>query len=407
MIVAGLDIGNGYTKCKLSSDVSRLPVIVDIPSAVAPITRVHDVKDPDVDYVFEDLYNRMDVSFDSTLITDTNRRLFGTAALRSGVTLEEFDVYSDVSKAQSDLSSVLILGVLAGMGLTDYYKANKSLPDEILKCECMISLALPVVEYKKHRKLYAEKLKAHSHIVTFHNFEKPVRVEIFIKDVQVLAEGQPAQYAITRRDSVSLESMIDAARAHGMSLEGITYRDIVEAKSSLSIDIGEGTVNFPVFSDGKFDDNVSDSFNKGYGRVLTQALDRLNDMGYRYDSRKRLAEFLNTEPSVLKRGQYNITKQVVDEEIAQFTDELFRSFTKILSKVESYVEVIYVYGGGATAVKDWLFDRLIEVSRVNGVDRFLVLYLDSEFSRYLNMEGLYIVSEALAKKFASKGENNA
>jgi plasmid segregation protein ParM len=71
------------------------------------------------------------------------------------------------------------------------------------------------------------------------------------------------------------------------------------------------------------------------------------------------------------------------------------TFTKLLHKADGQIEVIYVYGGGASSLKQWLYPLLIDASRdfAAGSD-FPILYLDSKYSRYLNREGLFDVASA-------------
>ena len=167
----------------------------------------------------------------------------------------------------------------------------------------------------------------------------------------------------------------------------------------VGIDIGEGTVNFPVFQNGKFNPDASVTFDKGYGAVLNSALERLQDQGYPFNSRKELQDFLNTEPSALNKRRYMLIQAIVDEEISSFVNEVAMQFSKIMNRVGSYIEVVYVYGGGATPVKNELYPALIDKARSfgNGEVLYPILYLDSRYSRYLNREGLFIMADKLAK----------
>ena len=78
-LLAGLDIGNGYVKG--TAGVLNSPMIteIDIPSGVAYMTTTHDIKTPadEIPGVIDDIFNKMDVSFESPLVGDTYRRLFG------------------------------------------------------------------------------------------------------------------------------------------------------------------------------------------------------------------------------------------------------------------------------------------------------------------------------------------
>lgn len=397
-LIAGLDIGNGYVKGKVKSETVTN---IDIASGVAYVTNTHDIKTPDAELpeFMPEIFDRMDVSFETPLVPDRNRRLFGKRGLQSGMSIEEFDVYSHISKAKQPLSAMLTLGCLAGKVLQDYYEKNKALPDTVLKATVRVSLALPISEYKKYRKVYADGYKTTAHVVEFHNFEQPVRVELSFEDVQVIAEGASAHYAIKDKGAELMDAMLADMRKMGEPLEGITAQDILSAKNTIGIDIGEGTVNFPVFQNGKFNPDASVTFDKGYGAVLNSALERLQDQGYPFNSRKELQEFLNTPPTTLNQRRYNKICDIVIEEIVAFVNEVGMQFSKVMGRVGTFVDVVFVYGGGASPVKKELYPLLIDKAKSFGGGDLScpILYLDSRYSRFLNREGLYIMSEKLVE----------
>ena len=396
-IISGLDIGNGYVKgVALLSDTGS-KTSIDIPSCVAYVTSTHDlkVKESEVADMVKDIFNNMDVSFGSPLVKDVNRRLFGKRGIMSGMSVEEFDVYSHVSKANQDLSGILILGSIAGSALQDYFEANGQLPVDMIQVSARVALALPIREYKKYRVQYAAALKSEAHMVTFHNFEKQVRVNIRFDDVQVLAEGASAQYAIMAKGEDFVDALLADCRKD-IPLDGITAKDVISATTTVGIDIGEGTVNFPVFQNGSFNTDVSVTYDKGYGSILVSALDRLQDAGFAFKSRKELADYLQTAPSAIKRAAYNKVSGIVEEETVAFVNEVKMQFVKVMSRVGAYVEVVYVYGGGASPIQAKLYPELIKVAG-NFSTEFPILYLDSRYSRHLNREGLYYIAEQVAK----------
>ena len=402
-VIAGLDIGNGYVKGVASVNNGEKSGI-DFLSGVAFQTSSLNipVQESDADAVIQNIFNEMEVSFDSPAVSDSTRRLFGMRAISSGKSMEEFDVSSTISKAQQDLSAILVLGSLAGKALQLYWKENKHLPDDIVKVKARIALALPITEFKSFRKLYAARFKDGSHMISIHNFDKPVRFQIDVEDAQVWAEGASAQYALSYSPEgpVLMEAMLADLRKHGYKFEGITAADILQAKNTVGIDIGEGTVNFPVFRDRKFNPDASGTFAKGYGTVLEQARERLVAAGMPFGSRKELAEFMNQTPSPLQRVRYDKAKHVVDEEIIGFVTEVINEFHKVMSRAGSFVEVLYIYGGGATPIKDVFYDAIINAAKMLGGEdvMFPVLYLDSRYSRYLNREGLYVIAKNLSDR---------
>lgn len=404
-MVAGLDIGNGYVKGATSVNHGERQGI-DFLSGVAFQTSNHGIPVPESEAgsTIADIFNEMEASFDSPAIQDSTRRLFGMRAISSGKSMSEFDVSSTQSKAQQDLSGILILGSIAGKVLQEYWAVNHRLPDDILQVDARLALALPITEYMQYRKLYASRFKDATHLVSIHNFEKPVRIQISVSDVQVLAEGASAQYALSCSPNATqlMDAMLSDLRKHGFQFEGITSADILSAKNTVGIDIGEGTVNFPVFQDGHFNADASGTFAKGYGTVLEQARERLVAENMPFGSRKALAEFMQQTPSPLQQARYNKVKRVVDEEILGFVTEVLNEFHKVMSRAGSFVEVLYVYGGGASPVKSQFYDHLLAaVKSLGGEDvMFPVLYLDSRYSRFLNREGLFIIAKSLADKIA-------
>lgn len=397
-VIAGLDIGNGYVKGLASTGPGVKPTGIDFMSGVAYETNPADLKvyGAGIEPAIANIYNEMEASFDTPLVKDSIHRLFGTRGVASGNSLEEFDVNSVLSKAKQQLSAILVLGCIAGKALQEYWSQNHALPSDTVKVTARLGLALPISEYKQYRKSYAADFKSTSHMVMIHNFETPVRIEISIVDVQVLAEGASAQYAIIDKGEPLMNAMLADVRSMGEPLEGITAQDVLGAQNTVGIDIGEGTVNFPVFQNGKFNPDSSYTLSKGYGTVLDRAVERLS-ANFLFGNRKSLSEFLQQEPNALNRNRWNAAWAVVNEEIKGFAQEACQSFMRVMGRAGSYAEVIYVYGGGATPVKSILHSMLVETAKsLSGGLGYPVLYLDSRYSRYLNREGLYLIAERVA-----------
>ena len=403
-IIGGLDIGNGYVKGKLRGTDEKISIL-DLPSSVAVDNNPVDIPTPDseVENVINDIFNEMDATFDSSIVARQVHRLFGKRGLRSGRTIEEFDVHSREAKSEQDLSGVLILGCIAGTALQDVYGQTKALPSDIISVTARIALALPISEYKTKRKQYVNMLKGTSHVVTIHNFKTPVRFEIKFEDVQVLAEGAAAQYAINSYDVKILDAMLADFRKRQIGvdvLEGVTGADLKEVKNTIGIDVGEGTTNFPVFQNGRFNNDASYSYNKGYGSVLDSAILTLNAQGFAFNSRKALSEYLLTKPTVVGKARYNKIKSVVDDEVVNFVIGVEKEFSGVVDRVGLTTEIVYLFGGGATAIHEQLIKSLNERSvKFGGTEAILpVLCLNSSFSRYLNRDGLYLIADTYAKQ---------
>lgn len=397
-ITGGLDIGNGYVKAAMRDQRDDKADKFDVPAGVAMITGKPDLQIPDsaAAQAVEDagsFFDTLDVSFQSSLIDSSYRHLFGTRGLQAESPLyEEFDVVRDISKADQQLSKVFILGLFAGKAVRDSVRFNGALPEGQLRVDAQVGLALPIDEYREHRVRYAADLKSQSHMVTVYNFETPVSVVITFDDVQVVAEGSSAQFAIRESGVKLTEAMLYDLERRGQVFDGIAAQDVYDAENIIGIDIGEGTVNFPVYTNRQFNGDVSRTFAEGYGRVLLNAMPELRKIGKPFSSRKKLADYLLSEPSPMKRQEYAKIKHVVDIQAELWVEALVREFGKVFDDVRYDAEVAYVYGGGSGPLRDILYPKLIE--RVE--DSFPVLYLDASYSRHLNREGLLIAAEKVA-----------
>lgn len=395
-IITGLDIGNGYVKGRFSSPGSKSKD-VDMASCVAGlVSRPALPETPES--IMDDIFNNMICSFNSPAVTGTKFYAFGTKAIGSGRSLLEFDIAAaSLSKAEQPLSSILVLGTVAGAALRSYWDKKNSLPTDILEIETYAALALPIDEYKEHRAAFAKKFTDCVHEVTICNFEQSVVVRIHFKKVSVLAEGVSAQFAISSKGEAFAQALLDDVRSHDANaLEGITAADVVNCCNTCGIDIGEGTVNFPVISIGsagtpQFNSLVSRTIQKGYGTVLEQALPAVQSANIPYSTRKALANFLQSPVTAFNQRKMNTVKDIVNAEAESLADDIVLELSKILTS--GMIEIIYVYGGGATPMKDVLYDILVEKTKsFSGGDALPILYLDSFYSRNLNREGLYQVA---------------
>ncbi|MDJ0458274.1 hypothetical protein PUN71_013800 [Arthrobacter sp. NQ7] len=411
-LTGGIDVGNGYVKGVIRGEVHGKEVFdtIDLPSAVVSTSRsTPKVPEADSDafkiVVEDDFYNRVAASFTTPLIGHSDLRTFGRAALSTpGSKFTQFEVVGSRSKADQELSSVLVLGVFAAKALRDYVREHGALPDRELRASVRTGLALPIAEYVQRRSAYAAQFVGllgaadpTVHLVTVKNFSTPVTVRLQFEDVQVLPEGASAQFAITDKGAPLAQALLDDLRAsdpeEAARLQGVTAELLVGVRNTVGVDVGEGTVNFPVFTDGAFNSEAASTLDQGYGTALTNALDRMSTSGdkdLRFKNRKALADFLQQEPSVFLQGRFDRARGYVDEEAEYLAEEIGARFEDVLAEVGGTTEVVYVYGGGSGPIKEIL--RPVLQKAAGGIP---VLYLDAAYSRHLNREGLYLAAKAV------------
>lgn len=420
-ITGGIDVGNGYVKGVVRGRVGGKDVFdsVDLPSAVVSTSRATP-KVPEADsqatsiVVEEDFFNRVSASFTTPLVSHSDLRTMGRAALTMpGSKFTQFEVIGNRSKADQELSAVLVLGVFAAKALKDHVRAHGSLPDSELRATVRAGLALPIAEYVQRRSAFAAQfigtLGAEDpavHLVTIKNFNTPVTVRLDFADVQVLPEGASAQFAITDKGAPLAKALLDDLAAddpaEAAKLQGVTPEVLVGVRNTIGVDVGEGTVNFPVFSDGGFNSEAAATLNQGYGTALTNALEQMSTSGSAnlgFANRKQLADFLQQTPSPFTRSRFDQASGFVEEEATYLCEEIGSRFQDVLAEVGGTTEVVYVYGGGSGPIKQILRPILQKVA-----GDIPVLYLDAAYSRHLNREGLYLAAKSVEEAAVGASE---
>lgn len=393
-IIAGLDIGNGYVKAKVDADGETF--IMDSPSVVS-YTVGSDIPKSASDEYLGDMMNQLDATITTRALKpmDAGRVFFGTRAIRSGESLREFDISNHEPKCQDALSTMLVLGSLASAALRAYWNKNKELPKSELNVSVVCGLALPIEDFMDWKDSYRNTLMSVDHSVIVHNFERDITVKISIADVEVLAEGAAAQYAIANLGVDFLQLALDAAREQGAHIDAAYTGEILAAaQNTIGIDVGEGTTNIPVFADGAVSVEASRSINKGYGTVLTSVVTQLRNSTTSFESRKDLADFMLKQDVMPAQSAVQAkVSHYIDEQVKIFARDVLKEFTNVWRKVGMRTDVVYIYGGGAGAVKDILYPMVISAVTLDDGNCVPVIYLDAQYSRNLNRTGLFEVAK--------------
>lgn len=405
-LIAGIDIGNGYVKAKAQALGAQKPSVVDMPSCISYTAQASIPKEPTVKVMANLAANAdADIRSDAVDVLSEGRALFGERAVRSGRPLSEFDLDAARPKCEDSLQTMLILEVLAAEGLKAWSEAHAEagsrtlpLPEDVVVVDAVCALALPIEDYVQYRTSFARKLKVGSHMVRFLDFERPVDVRVKFSDVVVLAEGAAGQYAIANLGPAFLDAALSDARARGLAVdEAYTGEVLVGARDTIGIDIGEGTVNFPVFSAGDVSIEASSSIRRGWGSVLQDVVTRLRSTKNPFGSRKALADFLMAE-RVLPAQQRLMAdvRHEVDAASRVFARELMGEFGAVWRRVGLRTDVVYVYGGGATPMQEVLWPLVTSTATLGSGQAIPVIWMDSSYSRDLNRNGLFVAAQMAA-----------
>lgn len=411
-ITAGLDIGNGYVKGMVQTGNEK-PVAVDMPSTVSYVSASEPALPMEpTDQLMGRIGNILDLDISSRSIPamDAGRILVGTRAIRSGGSQMEFNIDDHVVKSEDTLSVQLVLAAITGAWLQQVWQKDHKLPTDMSTLEVTLATALPIEDYLDWKDRYAARLMKNEHTVSVRNFETDILVRIKFVHMDVMAEGASAQFAIgdlaRRTDGKFLDEALKIARNSGMKIDdAYTGKALMAAENTIGIDIGEGTVNFPVFTDGQVSIDASSSINKGYGTVLSAVVSELRNTSIAYESRKDLADFMLKDPAHLLPTQRRIqekTQKYLDDQVRIFVKDLMKEYKSIFRRVGRRTDVIYVYGGGAGPVREALYPQLVDVSRIDEDTYIPVIWLDPMYSRNLNRNGLFAMAQARREQLDKK-----
>jgi len=400
-VLAGVDVGNGYVKAKLSLD-GGAPVLADMPSAVSWISDVAGVPVEPTDEYLDGLVNELDCTIDSPAIraTDKSRLLVGRRAVASGDMPIMFDIDNATPKCDDPLAYELILATLAGTAVREFWFRERELPSEILRVRAYLGVALPIADFTAYAATYRSRLMGATHVVHVKNFDREVTVEVVVAGVEVLPEGAAAQYAIVDMGAPFLDLALRQARESGLDIdESETGVKLANYEDTVGIDIGEGTVNFPVFRKGHVAVESSSSINQGWGTVLDRVVAETRTMAFAPKSRKDLAEFL-ARPAVSGRDEKlkRVFAGYVEREAEVFARTVMMEYNRVFGSVKFDTQVVYVYGGGATPMREALYPKLIHEAEIAPGIVTPVIWLDSAYSRDLNRNGLFIFAQAARER---------
>lgn len=400
------DLGNGRTKMYLDSNM------IIVPSARVNLTR----KDYTRARVFNDpsekakyiknLLNELEVSIVSNAVYEDRRMLVGNSTRKLSNRIKGFDVNDLSGKAGEDLHLILTLSSIAGYAVIRHFQKTKELPTE-LNLNINMSVALPISDGKDEDKIQTlhDRYKNGVHTVVIHNFLEIIRVNIKFEEVIVSLEGEAAQYALASAPKELEDALKEELDKNYPALaEEFTAEDIIFAENTIGIDIGEGTVDIPVFTEGELNIKASDSMKDGYGTVLEEAINYLqHNRNIRVGSRSQLQDII-LNGNEKKIRFYNEAVEAVEDQLEDFSERVIETVSKALRDSSSMTQFIFVYGGGSVATEASLRLPLMrKTQHFTGQSGIPVLFVPEKYAQILNLLGLKIILDTVLEAKAVEG----
>lgn len=391
----------GYGSIKVSLDDERLvyPSIIAVEREQDILAPVEFSSKEEQDRYMDDFLNHIDVTISSAEVRMQGRFLIGNAAVSSGLQPRAFDINALSGKADSDLSLIFTLSMVAGKKVKEAYEAGKDLTKS-LSTEVTLITALPVKEGKKRniKDNYKERYLNKTHQVTFHNFAEPINVLVKFNAVYVANEGETAAlYIASGEDKDLTVGLKDDLDANYPDLKDDYSADgIIQAQNIIVLDIGGGTVDVIIIVDGKVVAPASLSMNEGYDNALDEAVEFLQDNRYNFKDRTDLKQYLDQPASGLNKKRHQAVEEIVYAQLEPFCDRIVDNVSKAAGKSRAGFDEVIIVGGGSIPMKEHsnLRSKLVDKMKdFNGGFTVPALFVPKEKAQTLNLDGLEYIGK--------------
>ncbi|MDZ5436944.1 ParM/StbA family protein [Limosilactobacillus reuteri] len=389
-LIAAHDGGNGYMKDAIDGKRYIFPSIMStvIDNANNKINK----KDKNaISSLLNNFQENMDVTLQSNGIKKNGRYLVGNSANTSNNIVLGFNVNSNEGKSSSDISIICLLTLLAYTSLNKFYSKNGELPENLtVEVDKMVT-ALPIDEIKipGEREKYINRF-LHQHIVTINNFSTPIQCVINFNKVDVQPEGVIGQYGLIgdphninnyRNDDI----FNDLKKKYGF--KKFTGENIEKIGPVISIDIGDGTIDFSVLNGVSPVPRINSSVLLGVGNIVEEAVMNLRQKYPTYGQLNRQ----NFMKIALRGGDKESAAflSFIDKPIILLEQQIEEKVKSIFAKLSNQVGLIVISGGGSPLVKKYYekdFDNIINTLMPFGAAA--TLWVPARYSQFLNLDGL-------------------
>ncbi|WP_347284083.1 ParM/StbA family protein [Lactobacillus taiwanensis] len=402
------DLGYGWVKAGITSHIDGNDVKTQIamPSILAvkkqqnnydPVS--FDNKDQEETYM-KDFLSHLDMAVNSPAVNMQGRFLLGQSAIESQLqSTREFDVNDASGKSDTDLSIILTLGLIAGQRVKNAYANGEDLYEQ-LNVVVTMATALPVLEGKTNNKIteYKQRFMNGTHTVTFNNFKEAITVKVKFAEVFVTLEGSAAQFAIMHADKQMEKDIEENFKKHYPDWNGVTGKELTQSQNVLNIDIGHGTVDIVVISDGRVNPNASSSLPFGYGNSITEAMNRLEGEGNIIGSQASFQKFINGNVGLLQRQKQEYYREVVYDQLDVLTDKIVSTVSQVLRNGGTQAELVFVHGGGSIPMAEQSNlreDLDAKLRAFNGGKSVPVVWINPDYAQIMNEKGLDLLVNSL------------
>ncbi|OHR74070.1 ParM/StbA family protein [Bacillus sp. UMB0893] len=343
---AGADAGNNGLKLWVK-DVAPIAIPTIYSLYMGETTELMDMEDIPA----EELINNIDLTIDSKALSFNGQRyVIGEKVLNDNLRAVELEKKSDKSKDE-----IPVIVTLAGLAID---AMKKQYDKDNIKVTYDLSVALPVSTITQaNAKANSERFMG-THEVTFHHPSgRNVKVTIKIEYCKCLPEGAAAAWGVVFDETgKTIERKIEVA-------DKIMKVDF-QNKTLLHFDIGAGTTEIVVTEGIKFNPKLSEGLNYGVKQTILEIIKRWNRKHPR-KSIDSMAEF-NEIYFDTEHPRHNDLKQESQTGMLQLAQQISSA---IIDKIDDLKDdpYVFIYGGGAAVLKDYLQKILDTKGRTTNV----------------------------------------
>lgn len=392
-IVLNVKVGNDNGNSE--HDIIINGKLIQQPNVMAKVRKLPDLSELNTEYVIKNIESNLITSIVSPSC-ETNTYYIGDYARNSGKMLKNIEVGAFNSKLNSDVIVVNTLSQIAGYAVQKAYEVNSELNNSII-VNVDMTTALPVTQYnKENAKLFIDKFMKDKHNVTVHIGNIKVNVIINFEYVKVLPESVPVVFYLQSLNKNTLDNIENEEekntfknqiklmfnefnKKYKLNIDGNYFKD----KKILHISIGEGTTEYPLTEDIKFNPNFIEGSNNGTGHAINQVLNEFIQMKY-------LTKLTRQDFSAILKDKnhkyYQDAIDIVEEPLEEQAEVILRYAKSEIGKANNDVDIICVNGGGSILMKEYLYNELIEFGNATNIKLF---YVPEEFAVKIEALGMY------------------
>lgn len=364
-LIIGADLGNYSTEIKGEDFVHTQITSIAFSPNVFPKT------DEAREKAVKKIMSNLKVHVRSEDNNINNYYFVGDASINSGSEIEVMDIKSG-KKADHKIPLVMLLAMIAGNQVQRVFENDKDCDETAI--EVSLGTAIPASEFTPENAEVLEKRILGTHYVTVYYADTKCLVKITFKNAKVTEEGRTAMLHISKTAILDKEAFNEYTDKYNEAIQ------LTDDTYTLHYDIGNGTIEAtymkgltPINSDGK---------RAGVGIAILKAVEVYNKEMDMEINRQEFVEILmsNTPAAVVAKRCLHTPLMLQIEKIMGIIDSTFKELSK------GKVHYIFVHGGGAIILKEWIIDKLYDYAHSKHVK---LVYMKKEHSPHLNSNGCY------------------